>query len=418
MRRAALVVALLLIALMAAVVPAAAQVPQLDAPPEAGGVQKQVGQSEVGNSVEQNAPAEVKTAQQQVVPSDDDSAGHETANPGQPEHARGEVALARLQGDHLVTVGQTNSQVEDSNRARGDAVVLALLGNEVAGAHSDSRGTRSEQQGLLQGLCAPEDAEATICLDLLYARTASAEDRRTSASTSDVALAFVCIGGGNAADPSECRRNNGAIGVGLATAHSDIVEDRSDGRTVARQETDLADVCLAAQGGPLAPTCTVGVQAAHSESVSDTHGTTRRDSFLLNLQLGGQNALTVREPTGTCLEPLLCLFLNQGETRVFTGGHSGRQEALHLELLPADVDLVFAHLGTAETLVERDNILGRQVCPPVCPPGPGDRVLGERGPTAAGAGAGALPFTGWNLLLPLGLAIGFVIAGAGLVRRR
>jgi len=419
MRRAALVVALLLIALMAAVVPAAAQVPNVvEPPPEAGGVQKQVGQSEVGNSVERNAPAEVKAAQPPLRPSDDDSTGHETANPGQPEHARGEAADSRLQGDNLATVSHSNSQVEDSNRARGDAVVLVLLGSEVLGAHSDSRGgDRSERTG--GDLCG-EGAPQGICLEILFAGTRSSETRTQSSSISDVTVTFACVGGqGDISNPSACRRSGALLGTSVATSHSDIHEDRTDGRTRANQEAHLTDVCLAAT-----PTgfCTVGTRVLHSESHSDTNTGTRRRSFLASLELGGQETVLVEDPQdlslGLC-PATLCLFVNQGETRVFTGGHSGRQEALHLDVLGAPtVDLLLAHLGDAETLVERDNILDRRVCPPVCPPG--ERVLGERGPTAAGAGAGAgaLPFTGWNLILPLGLAIGFVLMGAGLIRRR
>src|SRR5687767_7717330 len=41
----------------------------------------------------------------------EDSPGHETPQPGPPDHARGAIAEVSLAGNDLVAVGQTNAQI-------------------------------------------------------------------------------------------------------------------------------------------------------------------------------------------------------------------------------------------------------------------------------------------------------------------
>lgn len=362
------------------------------------------------------APGAVRAA---AADPDDDSPGHETQDPPPPDHARGAVAETSLAGNELVTVGKTNAQIEDDGRASGDVVVLAVAGNEIVGAHSDSRtGPEEDEVAPLDALC--EESSGGVCLGLLFASTSSSETRRGSSAEADTALAFVCLGGTQTDPDATC---DGPVGAGAATSHSSASRD-ADGGTATDQETALAEACLGPEG-EVAGTCSgVGITAARSESHSSASGDrarTRRRSVLLGVEIAGEEQVTLTEPTAVSIPPgcpedpgsLLCLFLNQGEEFVDAGFAASRQEALHIDVLTGGSvpgsTLVLGHVGTAETRAHALRVAGDE--------GIAVEVAGE----SARPSGGLLAFTGFGALQGVALAFLLTIGGAAAVawdRRR
>lgn len=368
-------------------------------------------------------------AQQQLQPTeDDDSPGHETQDPVPPDHASGEVAHVALAGEGLVTVNSTRSEVRDDGSSSADVTLLAIGGEEVVGAHSDSGGPTHDESDPLADLCAGSGGQ--VCVGLLFAEADSTEDEDSSQAEAHGALLFACVsGGGNDPTTPECEGSGNAIGVGVATSDSTTTKDKRTGDTEAEQQTDVADICL---GGETAGTCTgVGAEAAHAESKStatdpNRPGTTERRSYVAGVEAGGQEFLLVEDPEAIAVPPgcptepgsIACVFLNQGESFIFTGGAASRQEAIDARVGVSGEDIVlFGHVATAETFVRNT---GPQ-CPPVCPELTEVEAerLGKRGP-AAGAGVKAgradagLPFTGSSIILGL-VALGLMLSGGGLV---
>jgi hypothetical protein len=171
------------------------------------------------------------------------------------------------------------------------------------------------------------------------------------------------------------------------------------------------------QQDPVTGACALGAEAAHSEGRSDSGGvkaSADRDSYLLALEAGGEEQGRVGDPQALSLPPdcpdgtsLLCLFLNQGETYVaeHVAGHA--QEALHLDVLPGNLDLV-VEVSRSESLVHNDG--GDQAEGPAHNRGPAVKGVssGSGGPghpgTVAGV-SGLLPNAGgvWSGLLALAL---------------
>jgi hypothetical protein len=352
---------------------------------------------------------------------DDDSEGHESPNPSAPDHASGGVADVHLDGNELATVGGTNSSIEDDDSSSSDVTVLAVAGQEIVGAHSDSEeGPESETHDPLAPLC--EGTEGTVCLGLLYADASSSENSNSSSSSGSAAVAFACLGGTQTDATQDC---DGPIGAGVARSDSDISRDKQSGETEATHSNDVADVCIGRTDA--SGTCTgVGAEAAHSESNSESGapgggGSTKRDSFLLNVEANGEDNEIIGDPTAIAVPPgcpdgtsIACVFFNQGESFVFTGGAAGHQQVAHVSVGP---DLVLGHVATSETLATNagptDVVKGER---PI--EAPDDTVLGS-GPGAGGAGSeSVLPFTGVATLLYLAIALALISAGAWLLALR
>jgi hypothetical protein len=368
--------------------------------------------------------ASARAAQVPLEPTeDDDSEGHESPNPAAPDHASGGIADVQIDGNELVTVGQTNSTIEDDDSSSSDVTLLAIGGEEIVGAHSDSEdGPANDTQDPLAPLC--EESGGAVCLGLLFANASSSENANSSGASSSAAIAFACLGGTQEDATDEC---DGPVSVGVAQSEGDIERDKQSGETEASHSNDLADVCIG--GADQAGTCTgVGAEAAHSESQSESgpaggQGSTERDSFLLNVEANGEDNEVIGDPTAIAVPPgcpegtsLVCVFFNQGESFVFTGGAAGYQEVAHVQVGP---DLVLGHLSTSETLAtnagpdDNDVVEGD---PPL--ENPGDTVLGG-GPGGAGDGSGdALPFTGVATSLLLAIACSLISAGAWLLALR
>ena len=353
---------------------------------------------------------------------DDDTPGHETPNPGGADHASGGVADVQIDGNDAVTVAHTESTIEDDDSSSSDVTVLAVGGEEIVGAHSDSgRGPTRDTQDPLAPLC--EGSGGGICLGLLYADASSTETSSSSSASGNAALAFACLGGTQTDAGAEC---DGPVSAGVAHSNSNIERNKSSGRTRAEHSNDLVDVCVG--GADTAGACSgIGAEAAHSESSSDSgefgdRGSTERDSYLLGVEANGERTEVVGDPSDLSVPPgcpegnsLVCVYFNQGESFVFTNGAAGRQETIHLTVGP---DLVLGHLATSETLATNSGP-GEDEAPP--DDEPTDTVLAGGpgvGDEAAGEGDDVLPFTGTEVPLLLALAFALISAGAWLVAYR
>jgi hypothetical protein len=360
---------------------------------------------------------------------DDDSEGHGSPNPAGPDHSSGGIADVQIDGNELVTVGQTDSTINDDDSSSSDASVLAIGGEEIVGAHSDSEdGPKNDTQNPLAPLC--EESGGAVCLGLLFAEASSGENSNSSNASSNAAAAFACLGGTQTDATEEC---DGPVSAGVAQSNGEMERDKQSGETEASHSSDLADVCIGVVDA--SGTCTgVGAEAAHSESHSESgpaggQGSTERDSFLLNLEANGEDNEIVGDPTAIAVPPgcpagisVACVFFNQGESFVFSGGAAGHQQVAHLQVGP---DLVLGHLSTSETLAtnagpDDDGPDGE---------GPDDDVEGDPqreapGDTVLGAGPGgadgpldgdALPFSGVETSLLLAIAFALISAGAWLL---
>lgn len=354
--------------------------------------------------------------------SDDDLAGHETEDPAPPDHGGATIVDTDLAGEDVATVGDNTATVEDDDSTSADSTLVAIGGEEVMGTHADSGGQNESHFGdPLAPLC--EGSEGQVCLRILYADAWATDDGSTSSSRSQSGVADVCLGGDDAAQDAEC---SGPVAAGAATSEAEAERDQESGRTTAGSKSSAADVCV--ERDPVTDACAVGVGVLHSSGSSDSGGANAsadRESYLLRLDLGGEEQGRAGDPAALALPPecpdgasLLCLFLNQGETYVGDGIAGHAQEALHVDVLPGNLDLLI-ELSRTESLVHNDggesaDDSGRNRAAPVqgaagSPAAPGD---------VAGV-SGVLPNTGgvWSGLLALAFA-GIGIGSLLMARRR
>jgi hypothetical protein len=368
--------------------------------------------------------AEAPTGKPAPAPSsDDDSAGHETQDPVAPDHGSATIVQGGAAGQDVATVGDSEARVGNDDSTRSDATLLALGGQEVLGAHADSGKENEAHFGdPLAPLC--EGSEGQVCLRVLYADAWATDQDGTSSSRSQSGVADVCLGGDDADPSAAC---SGPVSTGVADSEGRAERDQRSGRTTASSSSDVADVCV--QADP-ATGCALGADAVHSEGGSDSGGskaTADRDSYVLALDAGGEEQGRVGDPQAIALPPgcpegssVLCVFLNQGESYVakHMAGHA--QEALHLSVLPGNLDLV-VELSRSESLVHND---GGEQPAGSAGDGPAGKGVSTGGPGHPGTVAGVeglLPNTGgvWSGLLALGLlgvGSGALLAARG--RRR
>ena len=385
---------------------------------------KQAAGGRGGSSTAPSAPTQ--TAAPAAAPSsptqDGDTGAHETADPKPPDHAGGSVADLDVAGEDAVDVGSTNAEVDENGKASGDVTVLAIGGNEIVGAHSNSRqGPEEDSVAPFDVLC--EGSGGGVCVGLLFANTSSSENDQSSSARSQAALAFACLGGTQTSGEEAC---DGEVSLGVATSDSQTTQNNQTGATTAEQETELADACL---GGEIRDTCSgFGAEVMSAESSSSAPsesgpGSSSGSSCVATIQAQGGGDCILEDPESIELPPgcpsgqsLVCLYVNQGETFIFTGGGANRQETAHVRVLPGLVegsDLVGLHLATAETLATNTGaVLGAPGGPP------GEGVLGGGGgPEGGGAGGpggpSELAFTGFELVKLLTVLL--VLALAGLV---
>ncbi len=362
------------------------------------------------------------------APSDDsDSPGHETADPTPPDHGGTQQVHSDVGGNDVADVGGTKATTRDDDSTKSDSTLLALGGQEVLGAHADSRSNGESHAGdPLAPVC--EGSGGQVCLEVLYADAVATDDGSASHARSRNGVANTCLGGSSADPSTGC---DGPVAAGAATSRAESGRDQASGRTTASSESDLAHVCV--QPDP-SNGCALGADALHSEGQADSGGakpTASRDSYLLGVTANGEDQGRVDQPTAIAVQPacappsLVCAYLNQGETYLGdrTAGHA--QDALDARVLPDTPLQATADLGRTETLVHNDG--GEAVQSGGASNGPGPQVPGAeaggpRSPGGSGGGlAGVLPNTGgvWTGVLAAGLGalgLGALLMAAG--RRR
>jgi hypothetical protein len=340
-------------------------------------------------------------------PGPGDSPGHTTPVPGPPDHASGSTLEVALGGNDLIDVGKTNAQVNDDGTSQGDVTVLAIGGQEIIGAHSDSEGEQSAAVDPFGPLCS--GSGGAVCLQLLFADTNSSNTDQSAHSDATTQLAGACVGGSGDNAVQSCQ--SAPVTVGVSTNSSSIDRDKTTGGETATNQNDLADLCIG--GRDKNGVCSgVGVNAVHSESTSSVDGNkqaqTDHSSYLANIQIGGQEIILLPNESSLIPAPfcpaLLCVFANQSAVTMSTGVAGSRQEALHVDA--ASGNLALAHAGISESFV-------RWSTPTCCAPPAG----GGGGP----GGGGKLAFTGFGLALPLVVLTMLLFAAATLLagsRRR
>ncbi|MGH2739631.1 MAG: hypothetical protein ACRDH6_03995 [Actinomycetota bacterium] len=343
---------------------------------------------------------------------DDDSEGHETEDPEAPDHGSSTVAQVFLADGDLLTVGHTNSQTEDDGESSGDVTILALGGNELLGAHSNSReGPEEDSSDLLGiGLC---DATGGI-LCVLYAQTSASEDGNETSAEAHHALVWLCLAGSEGAAHPTDGACDAPVFASVGEGHSSTETDKGSGHTTSSARTSLADVCLGGVDQDTGRCSGLGVVVTDSQADADAPsqndpGSSGRGSFIA-VEAGGDAIIEIADPTDVTLPPgcpesgsLLCLFLNQGEDSAFPGGAQAGQDALHLDVVKgAGTTVVLGHVAGADALATNSPLAA-----PV-PPRPGP-------------GPGPLPVTGFEPMLALALGGSFLLVGAYLLaleRRR
>ncbi len=348
------------------------------------------------------------------------SPGNTTAPPAAPDHGSTKGVEVKLGDQAVAGVGHDDATINDDDSTSADSQLLTLGGNEVLGAHADSDGENHSSFNPLAPITAPvcDGSAGGACLDVLYADADASDDGSRSRSDSRSGVAKVCLGGTSTEPASAC---DGPLAAGAANSEGQADRDQSTGRTTASSMFELATLCLA--GDPVTGSCQLGASAVHSEGRSDSGGSSSsasRQSYVLDLQAGGDSVGRVSDPTDLSIQPecadpsLLCLFLNQGETYVGPAVAGHVQDALKLTLLPGVLDL-YLGLGHTETLVHND---GRK---PTSPPSSDVRSVDFDVAPSSIDDDGVLPNTGglWSGLAMIGL-LG-VAAGSAIVagsRRR
>ncbi len=361
--------------------------------------------------------------------SDSDTPGHETPDPKAPDHGGATLTHAGVGGHDVADLGDSKASTRKDNSTSADTTLLALGGQEILGAHADSRKTGESHVGdPLAPLC--KGSNGAVCLQVLYADAVAKDSGGTSYALSRSGVANACIGGDHTDASAPC---DGPIALGVARSSAQSRRDQSTGRTTASSSSDLADVCLTQPG---ASGCALGVDAEHSAGQADSGGgkpSASRESYLLGVTANGKEQGRVDQPTEIAVQPgcaspsLLCAYLNQGET--YLGKHVAgtAQDALDARVLPGTPLEVDANLARTETLVHQGaaSTTGGTT-------GGGDRASGG-GTGTGGAGgpghpgsslsklAGVLPNTGgvWSGILAAGLgAVGLGSLLMAAARRR
>ena len=372
-------------------------------------------------------PAESQADTQGDTQAEPEAAAEQAEETGST--ARAQVAEVDLGENDVLDVARSEVAIEDGGRATSDATLLALGGEEVVGAHADSRGEKESHAGdPLAPLC--EGSEGQLCLRLLYADAYADEDANGSEGLAQSGVLNACLGGDSTDARAEC---TGPVSAKLLTSKAWMQRDKTDGSSEGRSESSAADVCV----GPEEDSCAVGLEVLKAWSAASSDGTAEGWSTLARLQLGNEEVLSIEDPAELAVQPecaepsAVCVAANEGTTTVEDGAASATQDAVNVGVLP---DSLGGDAGISRTGVNADTGAGAGAGAGT---GDGDEVAGveqeARDGTVAGAGAGGpgnpaaaaagavLPSTGgvWSGLLAL--ALGAVAAGSFLVawsRRR
>lgn len=397
------------------------------------------------------------------------SGGAAKAAPGTSSNAAaestGSVVDAEVDGNNIVTVSKTSSSASagssggaSSAESGSDAVLLAVLGNELFGSHADSGSGTSGEDGLLldvtNAVC--DATGGSVCLSLLYSNSKSGSTNsqtssilglcvggtQTSAAdncdgplflvvgfagagatgtssvadtSADTAVADACVGSGSHEAAQSC---DGLASVRAAEAHSSAASSTTEGAAGASNST--LDLCLGGETG--SGVCNgVGLVLLRSESTSSaavgSTGQSEESASVVALEVGGEEVLAVDDqgaislPSQCPAESLLCLSLNETDSTAGVGSVTGSAEAVGAEVLsegPTGNPLIGGSIDNARTSVG-------SAAPGPKPRGPGGLPPGAPdvgGPLGRGGGGG-LPFTGSPTGMVAAMGMLVMVAGAG-----
>jgi hypothetical protein len=368
-------------------------------------------------------PGEIEDAApdlQEPEESDDDS-----SSDGSSASAWGQAVDVDVLGQDVLTISHSATSASESDGSSSDATVLAILGEEIFGAHAESNGSSNEAEtGQLMESC--EMSGGQICLGILYGYAYAAEDGDSSEASSDTSVADVCLGGTNAErrPTEEC---DGPVSAGVLESHSD--SSANGDRAEASESSDGARLCLG--GVNEEGVCDgVGVRVLHSESSAyaerDDSGSDG-DSYVAGIEQGGSGTYLLTDEQHIDVPPdcpdaasVICIGLNLGDSQADADGAGNTTTIIHVDVLPGQYEEGPVGVGDVGEV-------GTEVTPPGGPddePDQPDDVLPEgplhRDPLPEPA-PGVLPFTGAALGLFILIALGAIGAGSTLfafARRR
>lgn len=356
-----------------------------------------------------NASVPSRDAPNPTPANDDDSPGHETANPQAPDHGSSHAAQGDLGGQEVANVADGNSTVNDDDSTSADSTLLAVGGNEVIGSHASSDGDNHSSGPVPQPpICDTTNGE--ICLNLLYSESNATDDGDSSDSSTSNGVFKLCLGG---SDPSGARCT-GPAQIDLAGSESRAHRNQRTGRTTTSSDAGLASVCLRRA----VAACTVRADAVDSEGNADSNGATKRRSEVIGLSvlqpaevpgvpgvpgpLGGSEPFAFSIPMDCpTAGSLLCIFGNQGET--YHGDQLAGTAQTALEIYTVDRAMQLS-LAQSETLAHND---GGRASSVVRPPKASHQPAAAPQHAVKQVVDGILPNTGgvWSGLLALGLGL-------------
>lgn len=365
-----------------------------------------------GGTADQAGPAENTAADTAVRTRDSGSGtgGRSAEEPGST--ARAQVVEVDLGEKSVVDVARSGASTNGDGHSSSGATLLALGGQEIIGAHADSRAENESHAGdPLAPLC--EGSEGRLCLRVLFADAYAEEGSSGARSLAQGGVADACVGGGGSDPREEC---TGPVSAELLTSRAWTRRDKTDGSTRGGSESAAADVCV----GPDAGSCAVGAELLKAYSAASSKGTTEGRSTLVRVELGGREVVSAGDPADVAVQPgcagpsLLCVAMNEGSSTVQEGAASAAHDALNAGVLPDTLDVDLGISRTQVVATAGDEVAG------VEQEAIGDTVAGlhsSGGPRVVAAAAGILPRAGgvWSGLLAI--ALGAVAAGSFLVAR-
>jgi hypothetical protein len=349
---------------------------------------------------------------------EDDGIGLDHPGSGEAT-ADGRVLHIKLLGQEILVFGQADSASDDDGSS-SDATVLAVLGNEVIGTHSDSEdGSGHDETGLLRETCSETDGQA--CFALLYGQASSEATDTGSTGSSDTAGGTACLGGAEGASPEgTC---DGPVGVTVLDTHSDTERDEVGNSSHAYESSNGATICLGGENED--GVCeTFGLVVLHSDSESHAEpgdAEAEGGAYVLGIDQGGERTAYIEDETSIAVPPdcpkggsVLCLLLNHDETGALADGSGHDATGLGGDILPGMLD--GENAGDADatdvgtTAVASEGEEAPEEPPVVKPEGPQ-----EQDPTVQGQQASQLPFTGMDTSTMLAIAMMLLLSGVGIL---
>ncbi|HVL65585.1 MAG TPA: hypothetical protein VM573_10500 [Actinomycetota bacterium] len=267
-------------------------------------------QGQIGDVSE---PTKLLTSSGGVAPAKDDA-------PAEAK-AEGSSVSVYLGGEEIVSIGNTSAEAGSEGSA-SDASAVRVLGQEIGGSHSKTRGKKgrsSSVSGYGHETCSI--SRGVICMAFLHAYTESKNGEHSSSSRSDTSLAKVCVNtsgseeGASPQDPCE-----GEVGAEVGGSHSSAQHNRRNGKSKAERSSNVAEVCLGGRNDD--GFCEgAGADVLTAQESSDDEEATNEG---VSVQLGGGEVIGLDHPGAEDCEETTgpCISLNPGSVETTEGGGS------------------------------------------------------------------------------------------------